>query len=147
MFDFVIAVSEASDARTGRYFHLWEWRCTGCGQVRINPDVLYFWALMDALRHELGAPIYCVRRDGSGHSGYRCPEHNRAVGGVADSTHLWVPKASGGRGIGGDFSTVSGYERRLQELAEKPEFFGNHGIGYYAWGLHLDTGPRRRWKG
>lgn len=38
--------------------------------------------VMDIIRREYGMPIYIT-------SGYRTPEHNKAVGGVANSQHIY----------------------------------------------------------
>lgn len=63
-----------------RYFqpHEFECRC-GCGKgfADMDPRLL---ALLDAARDKAGLPMQLT-------SAFRCPAHNRAVGGVADSSH------------------------------------------------------------
>lgn len=61
--------------------------------------------VLDPLREAYGKPIYI-------NSGYRCPELNKAVGGVSNSEHL--------TGRAADLDTNSYYEnKRLFELAQE----------------------------
>lgn len=64
-----------------RYFQSSEFACPcGCcdgGTGRMSPALL---ERLDAARDSAGLPFVI-------NSGYRCPGHNRAVGGVADSAH------------------------------------------------------------
>ncbi len=52
-------------------------RC-GCGKVHVDPRLVY---LLEKARALLGRPIVI-------HSGFRCPAHNKAVGGKPNSAHL-----------------------------------------------------------
>lgn len=61
-------------------------------------------------------------------SGYRCPEHNRAVGGVAGSYHV--------RGRAADISLASSADR--YELLGAAIKAGFTGIGIGATFLHVD---------
>ncbi|MDX9738845.1 MAG: D-Ala-D-Ala carboxypeptidase family metallohydrolase [Candidatus Dojkabacteria bacterium] len=59
-------------------FELDEFTCKcGCGTLKLNTEVIE--GAQD-LRNEIG-PVYI-------NSGYRCPKHNKAVGGKEDSQHL-----------------------------------------------------------
>ena len=58
--------------------------------------------VLDPLREAYGRPIRV-------NSGYRCPKHNQAVGGVANSQHL--------RGEAADIQPVVGNEADLPQLA------------------------------
>jgi len=59
-------------------FSLDEFRCPCCGEVKIScAEAL----LLDALRAILATPLVIT-------SGYRCPKHNKEVGGVSRSRHL-----------------------------------------------------------
>ena len=63
-----------------RYFSPDEFRCKdGCGDgiEHMDPEVL---RMLDEARKLAGIPF-------SLSSAYRCPKHNKAVGGVADSAH------------------------------------------------------------
>jgi len=65
---------------------LWRWpnfsraeiACRGTGKLKLHPEAL---DTLQALRDRLGKPLI-VR------SGYRSPEHNRAVGGATRSKHM-----------------------------------------------------------
>ncbi len=49
-----------------------------CGKVHVDPGLIY---LLEKARELIGRPIVI-------HSGFRCPEHNKAVGGKPNSAHL-----------------------------------------------------------
>ncbi len=67
-----------------KWFNEKEFACRCCGQLppfaRENTEALVS-QVLDPLRERCGHPIYVS-------SGYRCPTHNREVGGVAQSQHL-----------------------------------------------------------
>ena len=67
-----------------KYFKLEEFRCRCCGELpasaRENIEGLVS-AVLDPVRERFGQPIYV-------NSGYRCPRHNAAVGGVSASQHM-----------------------------------------------------------
>lgn len=86
--------------------------------------------LLDAIRERLGVPLYI-------NSGYRCPEHNAEVGGVADSQHVV--------GTAADI-TYDGID--VDYLAQIAEECGADGIGrYYNQDfVHVDVrGWAARW--
>lgn len=61
-----------------KYFRKSEFECScGCGESPMNEE---FIKLLDELREEFKSPIYIT-------SGYRCPAHNKKIGGVSDSYH------------------------------------------------------------
>ena len=67
-----------------KHFKYDEFKCRCCGQLpdeaRLNIDALVE-QVLDPAREKLGAPIIV-------NSGYRCPKHNAAVGGVKNSQHM-----------------------------------------------------------
>lgn len=87
-----------------RHFDRSEFRCHHCGRVEVSQLLV---ARLELLRATIGRPLKIV-------SGFRCAEHNRAVGGAPHSEHLTgnavdpeagyctVPQAdkAGFRGIG-----------------------------------------------
>lgn len=76
------------------------------------------------IRRRLGVPVSIVD---SGGSGVRCPRHNAAVGGVANSNHL--------DGNAADLHSEKSPEE-MYLVAE--EVMGNTGeIGIYDWGIHV----------
>lgn len=56
-----------------------EFACPHCGECFVRPRLL---KLAEAIRQHTGKPLQIV-------SGYRCPIHNRAVGGKTDSQHVY----------------------------------------------------------
>ena len=115
-------------------FVVMEFRCKCCNLVNVGAG---FWMLVEhlqALREHLGKP--CII-----HSGYRCPKHNAAVGGVDESAH------SRGEGVDVHFKDVSHIEV-ARAAAAQPEFFSLGGIGLSGGWVHLDVmrwGTPRRW--
>ena len=63
---------------SSEHFKPWEFRCPHCGELRLVPELLIH---LELLRRIVRRPIVIV-------SGYRCPVHNEAVGGVPRSQHL-----------------------------------------------------------
>ena len=62
-----------------QYFKIEEFKCKcGCDAIRIHPRLL---EQIDNARDRAGIPFKIT-------SGYRCKNHNRAVGGAVDSQHL-----------------------------------------------------------
>ena len=60
-----------------KYFHPQEFACPCCNQNRMQPGFL---AKLDFARRVADVPFVVT-------SGFRCAEHNQAVGGVPDSAH------------------------------------------------------------
>ncbi|WP_207637552.1 D-Ala-D-Ala carboxypeptidase family metallohydrolase [Desulfotruncus alcoholivorax] len=65
--------------RLSPHFKEQEFACRCCGLVRVN---LYLVDMLEQLRERLGGRPVVIT------SGYRCPEHNRIVGGAKQSQHL-----------------------------------------------------------
>ncbi len=76
-----------------KHFKAKEFLCKHCGKVIIDSRLI---ELAERLRGYLGKPLIIT-------SGYRCPEHNRRVGGVPDSPHI--------KGLALDVLTESSRER------------------------------------
>jgi uncharacterized protein YcbK (DUF882 family) len=96
-----------------KYFKMFEFSCHHCGGLPkggMNPVLL---EKLDQLRGMVGHPIEVS-------SGYRCPEHNRRIGGVDDSQHVLGSAAD----IYCDYITT-------EKLAEYAEQVGFDGIGIY----------------
>ena len=108
-----------------RYFEASEFACP-CGRCdggagRMSPALL---ERLDAAREVAGLPFVI-------NSGYRCPDHNRAVGGVADSAHT--------RGYAVDIRCAGSRERfaMLRALLE----VGFRRIELAPTWLHVDCDP------
>ncbi len=109
-------------------FRLREFQCSCCGVVKMDPELI---RRLQAMRDEIGQPLII-------NSGYRCPEHNQAVGGAKDSQHI--------HGRAADISCPSIQIGRLHTLAEK--YFPDGGVGKYLGYVHVDTrGVKARWNG
>jgi len=75
--------------KVSEHISLSEYSCHCCGKLPASwnqscgPDVYgQFFLDFEEIRSEWGNPIIID-------SGYRCPEHNKAVGGEALSVHMW----------------------------------------------------------
>lgn len=87
---------------------------------------------LELLRHELGGALGIA-------SGYRCPVHNKRVGGAAGSRHMV--------GDAADLVVPPGEQARYFAAAERVPAFRNGGIGVYPGGaVHVDRrGYKARW--
>ncbi len=62
----------------GKYFQFHEFMCPCCGIGLMDDECV---ASIEELRNHCGFPIVIS-------SGYRCPKHNKEVGGAPESKHL-----------------------------------------------------------
>lgn len=106
-----------------------EFACPHCGQSVIAPG------LIDALEELRALAPSAIRIT----SGYRCPEHNKSVGGASGSQHQ--------NGVGVDIAIADLTVEQMYVLAEQVDGFRNGGLGVYDDGhLHIDVrGRRARW--
>ena len=119
------------------YFTREEFRCQCggryCDGFPVEPDEKMV-RTVNEIRRRLGVPVSIVDAGGSG---VRCERHNAAVGGVANSEHLY--------GRAADLHS-SASPQRMYEVAQA--VLGNTGgLGLYSWGIHVDTGKYSRWNG
>lgn len=117
-------------------FSTWEFACKCCGNhpapEALKPLAEALQKLRDLITAERGVdtPVKVT-------SGYRCPNHNRAVGGKPGSQHV-LGKAADIQVKGLTPDDLAKYARRI------PEF---HGIGIYRSWVHADVGDRvAHWK-
>lgn len=115
------------------HFTLSEFACKcGCGFEK-RPDILAnlkkLAAKLEALRARAGGKLINIT------SGARCPKHNRAEGGVANSPHL--------AGKAADI-WIAGLTP--EQMAAHAEAAGLGGIGLYSNRIHVDTrAGKYRW--
>lgn len=108
--------------------------CGKCEMPTIAPELL---EVLEQLRSEFTATIHIT-------SGYRCPEHNKAVGGAPNSQHM--------DGIAADIKVYSKIKKQMPPdiiyaylTARYP---AKYGIGKYKSWTHIDVRPNRsRWVG
>jgi uncharacterized protein YcbK (DUF882 family) len=110
-------------------FNLREFTCKcGCGVAKAHPDLV---EVLQDVRDHFGTSVRII-------SGYRCPKHNREVGGEVDSQHL--------KGKADDIVVEDVPPGTVADcLCDK--YPGKYGIGRYATWTHIDvrSGPPKRW--
>lgn len=105
-------------------------RCTIPARVRVNLATQA--AHLELLRAALGGGPLNV------FSAYRCPAHNKAVGGAPQSEHM--------DGTATDIGSKTHTPAEVAAAAEKIPAFANGGIGRYAGFTHVDSrGYKARW--
>lgn len=104
------------------FFHLDEFQCPYCLMIKLHPLLL---RKPNELRCKIQKPIIIT-------SGYRCIAHNKKVGGVNTSYHLF--------GMAADIYVA---KIPLEILFKEADKIGFNGIGYYPENnfLHLDIRP------
>lgn len=115
--------------QVSKNFNLKEFECHCCGTVILDSVLLQ---KLQELRDIIGVEIYIT-------SGYRCEKHNKTVGGVPKSQHLY-----------GRAADIHARSYPLGNLLEKAETLDFGGIGTYSKQgfIHLDVRKgRARWTG
>ncbi len=115
-----------------KYFgrHEFACKCGKCGGYPVEPSEALV-RVLDAIREETGLPVYI-------NSGIRCAAHNAAVGGAADSRHMY--------GDAADIRCPGKTPKQLYDIADP--LLPDGGLGIYSWGIHVDIrGVRARWEG
>lgn len=124
----VKSFKKGENVQLSKNIHLSEWECK-CSRCTTTLVDMAHVANVQKLRDLIGEPIRFT-------CAYRCPEHNREVGGVPNSEHL--------RGVACDCYAIG---LSSTQLAAKAEKIGFGGIGLYLSKgfVHLDNGPYGRW--
>ena len=105
------------------HFRLEEFICKcGCGQATVSPELIQ---VLEAVRDYAG---YAIKIE----SGFRCPSHNRAVGGTPQSAHL--------SGEAADIRIRSDHERF--KFIEAATMAGVSRLGIGRTFLHVDVSKR-----
>jgi len=106
-----------------------ELKCDHCGRCNVTPELV---SALQSLRDLARLPIQVT-------SGYRCPEHNRAVGGASASQHA--------EGKAADIKITGLNVLEMYLLVCEVPAFRNGGVGLYDGGfIHVDVRRgRARW--
>lgn len=106
--------------RLSEHFDSTEFEChCGCGQYKADSALI---EVLECMRKYADCPLIVT-------SGYRCPDHNAAVGGVPNSYHVL--------GLAADIALPEGWD--VDTFADLAEQCGAKGIGKYDWGIHVDV--------
>lgn len=122
-----------------KHFNERELACKCCGKSKVDPRLVGGLELLRGMvSSHLGRDTPLVIN-----SGYRCPKHNKAVGGAADSQHL--------KGTAADVRVPAGMTAaNFAELASHVDVFRSGGIGTYVdqGFVHVDVRKgKARWNG
>lgn len=110
-----------------KHFKLDEFRCKHCKALKLDINLLL---KLEELRKSTGPLIV--------NSGYRCPIHNRNIGGAVASQHL--------KGTAADVRSTKMKPSQVYTHADK--IFNNSGVGRYNTFTHVDVrNGRSRWNG
>lgn len=123
---------KSANKQLTKHFKLSEIHCHGkgcCSTTKLDVKVVKF---AEKMRNALGVPVTVE-------SGYRCYQHNRAVGGANGSGHTY--------GTALDLTTAKVSRERLAVLAE---LLGVPRIGIYLtdnkkYMIHIGTGKKLHW--
>ena len=94
-----------------KYFKIDEFKCPCCGKTDMNKEFL---EKIDKARELAGVPFVIT-------SGYRCPKHNKEVGGKPDSAHT--------KGLAADIKCIRSRDRFKIIKALIDAGFTRFGIG------------------
>ena len=119
-------------------FSLSEFECKcGCEMPEdVKENIQEVAKNLQVIRDVLKAPIRV-------NSSYRCPKHNKAIGGVKNSQHVLGKAAD----IRCDFISIDSLHKTILELIKEGKICSG-GVGKYKTFIHYDTrGRNARWKG
>jgi uncharacterized protein YcbK (DUF882 family) len=105
------------------HFMTWEFRCRCCKVVKVDENLIN---ALEELRELAGGPIYIT-------SGYRCPAHNKAVGGAKNSYHM--------KGMAADVWSRAVSSENIARYAGMVPLI--KGIGLYRNFTHVDVRDKR----
>lgn len=101
-----------------------EFRCPCCGEMINNLAFKYFLSHLQDARTIAGIPFVIT-------SGYRCPEHNKRVGGTSNSSHM--------EGVAADIAVKDNHSRMLMIKSLLDAGFMRLGIGTNYIHADMDT--------
>lgn len=109
-----------------------ELRCKCCKAMPAADKVASLRERLERLRYLAKAPIVV-------HSAYRCPAHNKAVGGAARSRHMV--------GDAADVHAIGVRTEELMSICLSDPLLSSGGLAIKSGSfVHIDCGPKRRWE-
>ena len=108
------------------HFSTHELECHHCNKLKINVNLI---GLLEKIRILWGAPLLL-------NSVYRCPIHNKAVGGEEHSFHM--------QGMAADIDTSKYSKAQRDSLLQHTKDAGAVGIGIASNFFHVDVRPGLR---
>lgn len=104
-----------------------EFKCKHCGDLKLSSELI---AVLELIRLRFRKPVTIT-------SGYRCPVHNKAIGGSPNSKHL--------SGIAADIKVNGVAPYRVFDFIDDI-FPDSYGVGLYNSWVHIDVRSNRgRW--
>ena len=104
-----------------------EFACKCCGETKPSSELM---AVLQLVRVHFNKPVIIT-------SSYRCPKHNKAVGGATSSKHL--------EGIAADIQVKDIEPFEVHHFLDAI-FPNSYGLGYYDTFTHIDVRPTKaRW--
>ena len=114
------------------HFRYTDFLCPCCDVLKLVPGFYRHVSLLERLRDEIGLPVIVT-------SGYRCPVHNKRIGGAPRSWHMLFAT---------DITTEDADPEELKRMFECAQDIGFGGIGRYDKHIHLDLRPEKlTWRG
>ena len=121
------------------HFKLTECVCPCCDRLKIVPGFYSHMELLERMRFKLDFPIII-------NSGYRCPDHNTAIGGAKRSWHMLFATDIRPAWVAGEDENA--WIGKLEAMYEAALELNFGGIGRYETFMHLDLRPKKtRWRG
>lgn len=119
-----------SDDMLSEHFSKKEFACKcGCGEWDVDPQLV---KICEGIRTEINMPLRV-------NSGRRCKENNTRAGGVPNSYHT--------QGKAADLSCALTPKKLFESIKKLYEAGKLPGLEYckeYDWGVHIDTGKKRK---
>lgn len=112
--------------------------CRCCGKTAISPELSTRLRTLDEALERTGGAVRV-------NSGYRCPAHNRKVGGVSNSRHMSGEAVDLAPIHPQTFTPADLLALINRELGTEGDYKG--GLGLYRSFVHMDIGKRSRWNG
>ena len=111
------------------HFRQSEFKCSCCGETKYNPHLV---AILELVRIHFNKPTFIT-------SSYRCPAHNKKVGGATKSQHV--------EGTAADIQVDDVAPDLVYEFLNNT-FPNSYGLGKYSSFTHFDVREvKARWVG